>query len=116
MQRISLLTKMLGSAYLHQITAVTNSKTAMRQTLTHAMNNQSDDKPAFPYRLWPYLRFYRREEFRFAVKVGGGAALYAMFSYIPATQEFYNHWKMDWGLAACKHNMTQRIRNILTTS
>lgn len=80
--------------------AVTNSKTAMRQTITKAMHDNADEKPRFPYRLWPYLRFYRREEFRFAVKVGGGAAIYCMFSYIPATRPFYNHWKLEWGLGA----------------
>jgi len=82
------------------ITAVTNSKTAMRQSIMQAMHDTGAKKPKFPYRLWPYLSFYRREEFRFAVKVGGGAALYAAFSYIPATQPFYDHWHLEWGLAA----------------
>jgi len=65
-----------------------------------AMHDTGAKKPKFPYRLWPYLSFYRREEFRFAVKVGGGAALYAAFSYIPATQPYYDHWHLEWGLAA----------------
>ena len=55
---------------------------------------------AFPYRLWPYLRFWRREDIRFAIKVGGGATVYAMFAYIPSTQDFFNRWHLEWGLAA----------------
>jgi hypothetical protein len=72
----------------------------MRQTMMQAMHDTSDKKPAFPYRLWPYLRFYRKEEFRFAVKVGGGATIFAMLSYIPATQPVYNHYHLEWALAA----------------
>jgi hypothetical protein len=35
---------------------------------------------------------------RFATKVGIGAALWAMFAYIPATRSFYTHWRGEWGL------------------
>lgn len=35
---------------------------------------------------------------RFAFKVGIGAALYALFAFIPATRPFYRHWRGEWGL------------------
>jgi hypothetical protein len=35
---------------------------------------------------------------RFAVKVGIGASLYALFAFIPATRPFYQHWRGEWGL------------------
>ena len=35
---------------------------------------------------------------RFALKVGIGAALYALFAFIPATRPFYQHWRGEWGL------------------
>lgn len=35
---------------------------------------------------------------RFAIKVGIGAALYALFAFIPATRPFYRHWRGEWGL------------------
>ena len=39
-----------------------------------------------------------RDSVRFAVKVGIGAALYALFAYIPVTRSFYRHWRGEWGL------------------
>jgi hypothetical protein len=35
---------------------------------------------------------------RFAFKVGIGAALYALFAFIPVTRPFYQHWRGEWGL------------------
>jgi hypothetical protein len=35
---------------------------------------------------------------RFAVKVGIGAALWAMIAFIPVTRPFYQHWRGEWGL------------------
>lgn len=54
----------------------------------------------FPYRFYPYVQFWSREDIRFAIKVGGGAALYAMFAFIPATRDFYDEWHLEWGLVA----------------
>ncbi|KAH8589429.1 Fusaric acid resistance protein-like-domain-containing protein [Bisporella sp. PMI_857] len=44
------------------------------------------------------LRILERDDVRFALKVGTGAALYALFAYIPATRPFYQHWRGEWGL------------------
>lgn len=35
---------------------------------------------------------------RYASKVGIGAALYALFAFIPLTRPFYQHWRGEWGL------------------
>jgi predicted ATP-grasp superfamily ATP-dependent carboligase len=35
---------------------------------------------------------------KYAIKVGLGAMLYAMFSFIPTTQAIYAHWRGEWGL------------------
>lgn len=50
--------------------------------------------------MWPYLRVWRREDVRFAIKVGGGATLFAMFAYIPSTKAIFNEWRLEWGLGA----------------
>ncbi|KAI9762528.1 MAG: hypothetical protein M4579_000331 [Chaenotheca gracillima] len=59
---------------------------------------QSDKKQAFWYRIWKCLRFMRRDDVKFALKVGMGAALYALPSFIPASRPFYSHWRGEWGL------------------
>ncbi|KAI1336802.1 Fusaric acid resistance protein-like-domain-containing protein [Xylariaceae sp. FL0016] len=45
-----------------------------------------------------YFQFLARDDIRFGLKVGFGATVYAMFAFIPATKEFYGHWRGEWGL------------------
>lgn len=44
------------------------------------------------------IHFFEREDIRFAIKVGVGAAVWAMFAFIPQTRPFYGHWRGEWGL------------------
>lgn len=50
------------------------------------------------HRLWRALGVFRREDTKFAIKVGVGAALYALPSFIPSSRPFYQHWRGEWGL------------------
>ena len=52
----------------------------------------------YSYRLWRALGVFRREDTKFAIKVGVGAALYALPSFIPSSRPFYQHWRGEWGL------------------
>jgi hypothetical protein len=44
------------------------------------------------------IRKLARDDIRFGVKVGLGAALWAMFAFIPETRDTYQHWRGEWGL------------------
>ncbi|KAI0179175.1 Fusaric acid resistance protein-like-domain-containing protein [Hypoxylon sp. FL1284] len=48
--------------------------------------------------LLKFFRFLARDDIRFGLKVGIGAALYAMFAFIPQTRPIYAHWRGEWGL------------------
>ncbi|KAF2819839.1 hypothetical protein CC86DRAFT_362211 [Ophiobolus disseminans] len=50
------------------------------------------------YRIWVALAVFRRDDLKYAVKVGWGAILYAMWSFIEPTRELYRHWRGEWGL------------------
>ncbi|RMZ73633.1 Lactobacillus histidine kinase [Pyrenophora seminiperda CCB06] len=50
------------------------------------------------YRIWTSLAIFRRDDLKYAVKVGIGAVLYAMWSFIQPTRDFYGHWRGEWGL------------------
>ncbi|KAL5337857.1 transcriptional regulator of RNA polII, SAGA, subunit-domain-containing protein [Aspergillus crustosus] len=60
------------------------------------------DKPSaktrLGYQIWRSLGILRRDDMKFAIKVGTGAALYALPSFIDATRPFYSHWRGEWGL------------------
>jgi hypothetical protein len=58
----------------------------------------SNQKSPLYHILWRSFGFLRREDIRFALKVGIGAVLYAMFAFIPQTQPIYSHWRGEWGL------------------
>ena len=57
-----------------------------------------DRTATFGQRFRKGTRFLRRDETKFAVKVGAGAALFALPSFIEDTQPFYEHWRGEWGL------------------
>ncbi|CEJ62395.1 hypothetical protein PMG11_10895 [Penicillium brasilianum] len=42
--------------------------------------------------------FLRKDEIKFALKVGIGAALYALPSFISVTRPYYLSWRGEWGL------------------
>ena len=48
--------------------------------------------------LYAMLSFLRRDDKKFAIKVGFGAMLYALPSFIEATRPIYSHWRGEWGL------------------
>ncbi|KAK2865454.1 hypothetical protein FQN49_003554 [Arthroderma sp. PD_2] len=61
-------------------------------------NLPSVARTTFRYRLWKALRFFRRDDTRFAIKVGAGAAVYALPSFIPESRPIYCAWRGEWGL------------------
>ncbi|KAI9710519.1 MAG: hypothetical protein M1820_002655 [Bogoriella megaspora] len=57
-----------------------------------------DQTRRYTYRIWRALRWFRRDDVKFAIKVGVGAALYALPSFVPAWRPLYGHWRGEWGL------------------
>ncbi|KAL4927421.1 transcriptional regulator of RNA polII, SAGA, subunit-domain-containing protein [Aspergillus undulatus] len=55
-------------------------------------------KARLGYQIWKSVAVFRRDDMKFAIKVGTGAALYALPSFIPSTRPFYSHWRGEWGL------------------
>ncbi|KAJ6051886.1 hypothetical protein N7499_011265 [Penicillium canescens] len=47
---------------------------------------------------WRPFDFFRTDEIKFALKVGIGAALYALPSFISLTRPLYLFWRGEWGL------------------
>lgn len=56
-----------------------------------------------PERPWTFAVYramgvFRRDDVHFAIKVGAGAALYALPAFLPETRPFFSHWRGEWGL------------------
>lgn len=74
------------------------SSAAHKQSATDTQRAQEGLKWAYSYQLWRTLRVFRRDDVKFAIKVGIGAALYALPSFLAATRPLYQHWRGEWGL------------------
>ena len=68
----------------------------------NATHNDSPEmrhqRKSLRYRFWRFLHVFRRDDTKFAIKVGFGAALYALPSFLVSTRPFYAHYRLEWGL------------------
>lgn len=69
-----------------------------RKTEMEAGSTQQGRQLSFRYRVWRGLDVLRRDDVKFSIKVGIGAALYALPSFLESTRPFYQHWRGEWGL------------------
>lgn len=59
---------------------------------------QKPQQLAFGDRVRGALRSLARDDVKFAIKVGAGAALYALPSFVTSSRPLYQHWRGEWGL------------------
>lgn len=71
---------------------------AERKAAIEIQSAREAPKWSYSYRLWRALSILRRDDIKFAIKVGIGAALYALPSFLAASRPFYQHWRGEWGL------------------
>ena len=50
------------------------------------------------YRVWRWFRHFKKKEFKFAIKVGVGAALFALPAMVDETRPIFVEWRLEWGL------------------
>lgn len=60
--------------------------------------NQSRIKQAFFQKVYEVSSFLGRDDVKFSLKVGFGAILYALPSFVPSTRPIYSRWRGEWGL------------------
>ncbi|GAB1202789.1 hypothetical protein APSETT445_001410 [Aspergillus pseudonomiae] len=77
---------------------VGNAESHSKTSLSSLHPGNVSGKKGFGYRIWKSLKILRRDDTKFAIKVGTGAALYALPSFLPSTRPFYSHWRGEWGL------------------
>ena len=74
------------------------SPTVTRNTASSISVRKPQQDIPYSYRIWRSLGIFRRDDIKFAIKVGTGAALYALPSFMPVTRPIYQHWRGEWGL------------------
>lgn len=61
-------------------------------------SGRSRFKQIFFGELYKVFSFFRRDDIKFAIKVGLGAMLFALPSFIDSTRPIYARWRGEWGL------------------
>jgi len=83
---------------------------------TRGNPEKSIDEQPITYRMWLRLSVFRRDDVKYAFKVGIGAVLYAMWAFVPETRDLYGHWRGEWGLLSymlvCSMVSLPRIRDL----
>ncbi|KAJ5762509.1 uncharacterized protein N7511_005891 [Penicillium nucicola] len=77
---------------------IAHDRVAVNVRAHKAPSSQDTTKQRLGYRIWKALGFLRRDDTKYAIKVGAGAALYALPAFLPSTRPFYTHWRGEWGL------------------
>lgn len=50
------------------------------------------------YELWNRLKYLKRADVQFGIRVGLGAACLSLFAFIPDTKEIFENWRLEWAL------------------
>ncbi|KAL5048529.1 hypothetical protein BDW71DRAFT_196167 [Aspergillus fruticulosus] len=69
-----------------------------RRKFSSKLSGKPFAKTRIGYQIWRSLSVFRRDDMKFAIKVGTGAALYAWPSFVASTRPIYSHWRGEWGL------------------
>lgn len=57
-------------------------------------------KRPWSYQLYKIGRFLRRDDVRFAIKVGIGAIVYSLPAFLESSRPFFVQWRGEWGLVS----------------
>ncbi|KAH6900571.1 Fusaric acid resistance protein-like-domain-containing protein [Thelonectria olida] len=90
---------------INPMTQLTNTPN-LPSVLSEHRNSRALDRPSSAREIpaWlvrKILRLFRklaRDDRKFGLKVGIGAAVWAMFAFIEATRDTYTRWRGEWGL------------------
>ncbi|PCH02750.1 Brefeldin A-sensitivity protein 4 [Penicillium occitanis (nom. inval.)] len=85
------------------LTLTNSGRPPLRKGHSSLESGYTDDirlRNKLTYRVWKSFSFLRRDETKYAVKVGVGAAVYALPSFISATRPVFTAWRGEWGLVS----------------
>ncbi|KAK6359792.1 hypothetical protein TWF696_000929 [Orbilia brochopaga] len=74
--------------------------TDVRALQEEIARRENQTHKALGYRIWKALRRFRRDDVKFACKVGLGAAIYASPAYISFTRPMFSYYRGEWGLVS----------------
>ncbi|KAI3405358.2 hypothetical protein KGF56_001855 [Candida oxycetoniae] len=63
------------------------------------------EKPVFSsiweeisYKIWQSIKYFKRTDVQFGIRVGLGAAALSVFAFVPETRMFFENWRLEWAL------------------
>lgn len=77
----------------------TESVALLRELSKNLQVERISGKPSFSLRLWRSLHYFRRTDVQFGIKVGLGAAIFAIPAFTSKFRNLFGLWRGEWGLA-----------------
>ncbi|ODQ65942.1 hypothetical protein NADFUDRAFT_24043 [Nadsonia fulvescens var. elongata DSM 6958] len=83
---------------IYEDTDVFSHMISNSQHRNHQSFHSDVTRPGWGLRLWRNLRLLRRTDVKFGIKVGIGAAIFALPAFIPGLRPLFYAWRGEWGL------------------
>lgn len=74
-----------------------------------------EENPKISLRIWRSLRAFRRTDIQFGIKVGFGAAVFALPAFIDSLRPTYSGWHGEWGLITFAIIMNKSVGGTVNT-
>jgi hypothetical protein len=81
-----------------EVDPVSNIPASIKRADSFANASKLAQERPWSLAIYHALSVFRRDDVHFAIKVGFGAALYALPAFLPETRPFFSHWRGEWGL------------------
>jgi hypothetical protein len=81
-----------------ELDPVTNIPASIKRADSFANADKLAQERPWTVAVYRAMSVFRRDDVHFAIKVGVGAALYALPAFLPETRPFFKHWRGEWGL------------------
>lgn len=76
----------------------TETTATLRELSKNLQVERISGKPNFSLRVWRSLHYFRRPDVQFGIKVGIGAAIFAVPAFTNRFRPLFGRWRGEWGL------------------
>lgn len=87
----------------------------IRKADDYADPEKASNQRPWTWFLYRKLEMFRRDDIKYAIKVGIGAIIYSLPAYIASTRPFFTYWRGEWGLVSYMAVCTMTIGAANTT-
>lgn len=113
-----IMQKSAGSIFVdvtnHELYKKWEKKHLQKEENTDYTNNNGKP-PSISLKIWRSMRAFRRPDVQFAIKVGLGAAIFAIPAFVDSWRPIFTKWRGEWGLITFVIIMNKSVGGTVNT-